>query len=179
MLPVSRNMLNLDDYCSDLVARMSTAWESAREHIKDVQEKQKRFHDRQLRPCKKSAGDRVMVYFLQIGWERHTSFRGPYQVQRLFPIGVEVSSLMKGKNQIIRVALNRVRRCPKELQLDEEAEVEDPEFNTNEFVDCQDEESPSQASRANLITENVEGQEATPLRRSQRIKNCALGTGQP
>ena len=83
---------------------------------------------------------------------------------------------MKGKNQTIRVVLNRVRRCPKELQLDEEAEVEDLEFNTNEFVDCQDEDSPAQG---NLITKNVEGQEATPLRRSQRNKNRALGTGQP
>ena len=43
-LPVIRNMLDLDDYCSELVARMSTAWESAREHIKGAQEKHTSSH---------------------------------------------------------------------------------------------------------------------------------------
>ena len=36
-LPVSRNVLDLDDYCSELVA-ISTAWESARKHIKVAQQ---------------------------------------------------------------------------------------------------------------------------------------------
>ena len=78
-------MLNLDDYCSDLVARMSTAWESAREHIKDVQEKQKRFHDRQLRPCKKSAGDRVMVYFPSDWLGKTYKFSRPLPSSETFP----------------------------------------------------------------------------------------------
>ena len=65
------------------------------------------------------------------------------------------------------------------MQLDEEAEVEDPEFNTNEFVDCQDEDSPSQASRANLITKNVEGQEAPQSKNQEPCPGdrAALGWG--
>jgi len=108
--------LNLDDYCSELVARISTAWESAMEHIKGAQEKQKRFHDHQLRFLRYQLVIGSWSTFLRSVRKRAYKFsgpfRGPYQVQRLFPNGAEVSSLMKDKNRTIRVALNRVRRCP-------------------------------------------------------------------
>ena len=39
--PIDRSLLDLDDYCSELTVRMSAAWESAREHIKTAQARQK------------------------------------------------------------------------------------------------------------------------------------------
>ena len=51
-LPVNRSYLNLDDYCSELTSRMSIVWESARQHIKASQGKQKHFHDRKSKDPK-------------------------------------------------------------------------------------------------------------------------------
>ena len=75
--PVERSLIGLDDYCSELTTRMSTAWESARERIKVSQGKQKQFYDCKSKDPKISVGDRVMVYSPLSVWERHTSFADP------------------------------------------------------------------------------------------------------
>ena len=48
-------------------------------------------------------------------------FKGPYRVVKLFPNGAELSLVDKPNGSTIRVALNRLRRCPKEI-LDDPAE---------------------------------------------------------
>ena len=95
--PVERSLIDLDDYCSELTTRMSTAWESPREHIKVSQGKQKRFHDRKSKDPKISVGDRVMMYFpskrLGKAYKFCRPFRGPYHMDKVFPNGAEVTSL--------------------------------------------------------------------------------------
>ena len=125
--PIDRSLIDLDDYCSEITTRMSAAWESARQHIKASQGKQKRFHDRKCKDPKISVGDKVMVYFpserLGKAYKFSRPFRGPYQVDRVFPNGAEVTSLGGDKRRTIRIALDRVRHCPKELSdhLDEDS----------------------------------------------------------
>lgn len=120
--PVNRGLVDLDDYCSEITTRMSTAWESAREHIKVSQGRQKRFHDQKSKDPKISVGDKVMVYFpserLGKAYKFSRPFRGPYQVDKIFPNGAKVTSLGGNKTQTIRVALDRVRHCPSELSVD-------------------------------------------------------------
>ena len=43
-------------------------------------------------------------------------FKGPYQIIRLFVNGAEVILISKPQAGTIRVALNRVRRCPSEFK---------------------------------------------------------------
>ena len=60
-----------------------------------------------------------MVYFpserLGKAYKFCRPFRGPYWMDKGFPNGAEVTSLSGNKTRTIRIALNRVRRCPKEL----------------------------------------------------------------
>ena len=117
--PADRSLVDLDDYGSEIATRMSDAWESAREHIKASQRKQKRFHDQKSKDPKISVGDKVMVYFpserLGKAYKFSRPFRGPYRVDKMFPNGAEVTSLNGGRAQTIRIALDRVRHCPREL----------------------------------------------------------------
>ena len=69
--------------------------------------------------AKISVGDRVMVYFpfesLGKAYKFCRPFHEPYRVDKVFPNGAEVISLSGNKTRTIRIALDRVRRCPKEL----------------------------------------------------------------
>ena len=118
--PADRSIVDLDDYGNEIATPMSAAWESAREHIKVSQRKQTRFHDRKSKDSKISVGDKVMVYFpsecLGKAYKFSRPFHGPYQVDKMFPNGAEVTSLDGGRAQTIRVALDRVRHCPRELK---------------------------------------------------------------
>ena len=49
-------------------------------------------------------------------------FRGPYRVERTYENGADVRMLEKPGDKPIRVAFNRLRRCPKELSGPPEAE---------------------------------------------------------
>ena len=43
-------------------------------------------------------------------------FEGPYRVVSVYPKGVEVQLVEKPRSQPIRVAQNRVRRCPEQVR---------------------------------------------------------------
>ena len=79
--PVERSLIDLD--------------------IKVSQGKQKLFHDRKSKDPKISVGDRVMVYFpsehLGKTCKFSRPFHGPYQVDKVFPNGAEVTSLSSNK----------------------------------------------------------------------------------
>ena len=61
-----------------------------------------------------------MVYFpsecLGKAYKFSRPFRGPYRVDKMFPNGAEVTSLNGGQAQTIRVALDRVKHCLRELE---------------------------------------------------------------
>ena len=61
-----------------------------------------------------------MVYFpserLEKAYKFSRPFCGPYRVDKMFPNGAEVTSLNGGRAQTIRVALDRVRHSPRELE---------------------------------------------------------------
>ena len=105
--PVERSLIDLDDFCSELTTRMSTVRESAREHTKVSQIKQ--FHDRKSKDPKRQSDG---VFPPEHLGKAYKPFHGPYQVDRLFPNGAEVTSLSGNKTRPIRIALDRVRRCP-------------------------------------------------------------------
>ena len=81
--------------------------------------KTKAIYDCKLKDPKISVGDRVMVYFpserLGKAYKFCRPLHGPYQVDKVFPNGAEVTNFSGNKTRTIRIALDRVRPCPKEL----------------------------------------------------------------
>ena len=117
--PVERDNVDLVNYQAEVSTRLSSAWESARTAINRAQKKQKHYHDRQAKDPKVSVGEHVFVYFpaKRSGkmYKFARPFQGPYFVQEVFDNGVQLKKVGHPRAKSLRVALNRVRKCPKEL----------------------------------------------------------------
>ena len=117
--PQRRYPIDVDDYKSEVMTKMSDAWELARKNIGKAQSQQKRQHDRSSRSVKFAVGDRVFVYMPSAkSTKAHKfarPFHGPYRVLKTYDNGVEVCPVDKPQSPSIRVALNRVRHCPVQL----------------------------------------------------------------
>ena len=127
---VFRETVNLDDYRTEISQRMALAWSCAREQIKKAQKRQKQQHDRHAKDPNFQVGDRVFVYMPAAGqgeaYKFAKKFQGPFRIMAMYDNGVELQNINKPGSKHIRVALNRVRRCPKEIKdLDEETENTD------------------------------------------------------
>ena len=132
--PQERYPIDLDDYKSEVMTKLSDAWELARKNIQKAQGRQKRQHDRISRPSQFKAGDRVFVYMPAAKSKKAHKFprpfQGPYPVVSTHGNGVEVCPVDKPQSTPIRVALNRVRPCPTQVAdefLATRCEVEGPE----------------------------------------------------
>ena len=42
-------------------------------------------------------------------------FEGPFRITSLYDNGADLKSIDKSKSKVIRVALDRIRKCPKEI----------------------------------------------------------------
>ena len=95
------------------------AWELARENVKRAQKQQKRQYDRHARPKDFKPGDRVFVYMPGAkrgkAYKFAQAFHGPYRILEVVDNGVMVRPVDRPRAKAIRVALNRVRVCPKFL----------------------------------------------------------------
>ena len=115
----SRHQTNLETYKSTLMIGLADAWEMARAEVKKAQRNQKRYHDRHAQTVPFQRGDRVFVH--KPGLKRgkahkfYRPFQGPYRIIEIWGTGAEVLLIEKPKAGTIRVALDRLRRCPKEI----------------------------------------------------------------
>ena len=143
--PVFRETTNLDDYRTEMSQRMAQAWDCAREQIIKAQKKQKQQHDRHAKDPSFQVGERVFVYMPAAGqgeaYKFAKKFQGPFRIITMYDNGVELKDINRSKH--IRVALNRVRRCPKEMK-DVTEEIRDVEVS--EEIPKDDEESESTIS---------------------------------
>ena len=87
-----------------------------RGQVQKAQQRQKHQHDRRAQDPGFRVGDRVFVYMpAKKSGKAHKfakPFQGPYRIVSLFENGAEVRLVDKPSAGTIRVALNRVRRCP-------------------------------------------------------------------
>ena len=117
--PQERYPIDVDDYKSEVVTKMSDAWELACKNICKAQSQQKKQHDRSSRPADFKVGDRVFVYMPAAKSTKAHKFArpfyGPYRVVETCTNGVEVRPVDAPQTTPIRVALNRVRFCPTQL----------------------------------------------------------------
>ena len=137
--PVDRVTLNLADYQTEVAIRMSNAWESAKVAIKRAQKQQKTQYDKRAKDPKVSVGDTVFVYFPAKksgrAYKFARPFQGPYIVKEMFNNGVLVKKIGQSRCKPLRVSLNRIRKCPKELT---KSEDDDPEVTPHEMEDLQE-----------------------------------------
>ena len=107
--------IEIEDYRSELITKLSCVWANAKEKIVGAQQAQKLQYDRTAKVPDLHIGDRVMVYMpgeVQ-GKDRKLvrPFHGPYRVVSLTPTNAEVVLVDRPREPSIFVALSRVRRC--------------------------------------------------------------------
>jgi hypothetical protein len=112
--------VDIEDYRSELVTKLTDAWATAREHIKGAQDTQKIQYDRRAEKANVRVGDRVMVYMPSDvqGKERKLArpYHGPYRVLKVTPTNAEVILVDRPKDPSIFVSLSRVRQCYEEME---------------------------------------------------------------
>lgn len=162
--PQTRQVLDIDDYRSELTTGFSEAWKLAQENVRKAQQKQKRHHDRRAKEPKLRKGDRVFVYMPAAkrgkAHKFARPFSGPYRVVELFNNGAEVNLIAKPKTANIRVAFNRIRRCPNEIpdcqNLDgsepDDSAHPDPE-EPDQSANAEEETSVSESSRSKITSD--------------------------
>lgn len=117
--PIDRELVELDYYKSVMIVGMAEAWKLSQAHICQAEKRQKGQHDHHANNAKFSIGDRVFVYMP--GEKRGKAhkfalpFHGPHRVLALYNNGADVQLVGKPGAGVIRVALNRVRQCPREI----------------------------------------------------------------
>ena len=99
--------------------RFSTAWQLAQAEISKAQGRQKRFHDKEAKQPILQDGDRVFVYSPSRkqgkAYKLARPFMGPYRILKLYTNGADLRLIAKPAAASIRVSLNRIRMCPKEI----------------------------------------------------------------
>ena len=120
LVPVTTEAISTEaGYMEEISVRMAEAWRTAKDCIQQAQEKQRRQHDKGRRPTEFQEGETVYLFMPAklTGKERklQSPTDGPYKITRLWPTGAEVVKLKGQDSKPIRIALDRLRKCPEEL----------------------------------------------------------------
>ena len=112
--------IDLRDYKEEMTYSFSIAWQLAQAEISKAQGRQKKFHDKGAKQPILQVGDRVFVYNPSKkqgkAYKLARPFMGPYWILKLYDNGAELRSISKpAAAASIRVSLNRIRMCPKEM----------------------------------------------------------------
>ena len=120
--PVRRVEVPLDTYKEEVVSGLGEAWDLAQRHIKKAQKAQKKAHDRKSRGSDFKVGERVFVYMpkdkANKAYKFARLFHGPFRVTEVLDTGVTVKPVHRPQEGSIRVASNRIRRCPHAIASD-------------------------------------------------------------
>lgn len=112
-------LVDLDDYKSELVRALSSAWKTASECIKSAQKHQKTVYDRHAKTIDYRVGDRVMVHMPHEATGKAAKlarpYFGPYRIVSITSTNAEVRLVDKPDEPTIFVSLSRVRPCYSEL----------------------------------------------------------------
>ena len=117
--PTVQSSLTAGTYLEEMSKNMAEAWAVAQTSIKKSQTKQKRSFDKKASGVKYQAGDRVYLYrpSKASGPLRKLAmpYEGPYRVMEISSAGAVIAREGKDGARPIRVAIERLRRCPEEI----------------------------------------------------------------
>ena len=118
-MSTSRQLLDHDDYKTEIATGLAEAWQLAQTNVRKAQQKQKKQHDRRAKGPEFRLGDRVFVYMPAAkrgkAYKFAKPFTGPYRIVDVYNNGAEVQLISRPHSESIRVAFNRIRRCPNEI----------------------------------------------------------------
>ena len=118
-MSTSHQLLDLDDYKTELVTGLAEAWQLAQTNVRKAQQKQKKQHDRRAKGHEFRLGDQVFVYMPAAkrakAYKFAKPFAGPYRIVDVYNNGAEVQLISRPQSESIRVAFNHIRRCPNEI----------------------------------------------------------------
>ncbi|XP_065914491.1 uncharacterized protein [Dysidea avara] len=165
--------IDVDDYVHEVTQRMSHAWEAAQVNVKKAQKKQKLYHDQKAKEPHILEGDRVFLYdpAAKIGkaYKFARPFKGPYRVKKLLPNEAELLLISEPNAPSIRVALNRVRQCPKEIGDSSRETTSEELLDSDEVLDTSMLQMESQDTDASVLESGHVSGSCNDLRRSSRI----------
>ena len=111
-----RREVRLDTYKGELMSGLTEAWSMAQKQVQKAQKSQKKQYEKNTKEPDLKVGERVFVYMPK---EKATKaykfarpFHGPFRVVEVLDAGVVVRPVDPWRGESIRVAVNRVRRCP-------------------------------------------------------------------
>ena len=114
--------MDLESYKGELVWGLTEAWELARKQVKKAQGAQKKCYDRRSREPNFQVGERVFVYMpkdkANKAYKFARPFHGLFRVVEVLDTGIIVHPVNRSQEETIRVAINRVRRCPETIPND-------------------------------------------------------------
>ena len=115
----TRQDVDLCTYSTEVTQRLQKAWDLAQASVKDAQQKQKFFYDRNTKPPHFCVGQRVFVYMPGArqgkAYKFARPFHGPFRIVSVCETGVSVRPVDKPDGDSIRVAFNRLRTCPESI----------------------------------------------------------------
>ena len=121
ILSPSRNRRHIDlkEYGSEMAAKMSQAWEVARQSIGKAQKRQKAYYDKRTREPQFVVGERVFLLKPSetTGASRKFArpFHGPYRITGVDVNNAYIRRVDHPQDEPVLVALQRLRRCPDEV----------------------------------------------------------------
>ena len=111
-----RTEIDLDTYKGELMAGLVEAWKLAKKHVQQAQRVQKKYYNRKAKEPTYCEGDCVFVYMpkekANKAYKFARPFHGPFRVVEVLETGVVVREVDQPQGETIRVAFNRVQRCP-------------------------------------------------------------------
>ena len=118
-----RSEIDLDTYKGELMTGLVEAWKLAKKHVQQAQRAQKKYYDKKTKEPTYREGDRVFVYMpkekANKAYKFARPFHGPFRVVEVLETGVVVRRVDQPQGETIRVAFNRVWRCPNPIPEDE------------------------------------------------------------
>lgn len=111
--------VDLKEYGLDLYAKMTEAWEMARQHIGHAQKRQKATYDWKSHVPMFREGERVFLFKpAEVTGERRKlarPFHGPYRLLEVGPNTAKIRRVDRPEEEPILVSLDRLRKCPVEV----------------------------------------------------------------
>ena len=87
--PRTEYLVDMEDYWTELVSNLSSAWKAARENMEISQSKQKKYYNLHSKNPNYRVGDRVMVHMPREvsgkDWKLARPYHGPYRVISVTP----------------------------------------------------------------------------------------------
>lgn len=116
-----------EDYPSEVLTKMRTAWRTAAQASGRAQEKYAHYYDRQVKPLKLKEGNLVMVYKDEVTPQQSRSlgprWKGPYRIlEKMGPVNVKVKGLFEDQSE-------RIVHCNKLKPFWSEEEIVMPNVN--------------------------------------------------